>query len=81
MTLSIYLRQDRLYALARGQSLPDSAHGSVLFADISSFTPLAQPLSWSQESGARFNMAASLASLAGVAFAAADVQRAAQLKP
>jgi class 3 adenylate cyclase/tetratricopeptide (TPR) repeat protein len=39
-----YLPQDRLRALARGQSLPDQASGAVLFADISGFTPLAEAL-------------------------------------
>jgi class 3 adenylate cyclase len=37
--LATYLAQDRRRALARGENLPDRAHGSVLFADISGFTP------------------------------------------
>src|SRR5512145_3106732 len=43
-TLSAYLPQDRRRALAVGQILPDSTHGSVLFADISGFTPLTEAL-------------------------------------
>lgn len=42
--LSTYLLQDRRRALAQGQQLPDRAHGSVLFADISGFTPLTEAL-------------------------------------
>ena len=44
MNLHTYLPQDRLRALARGETLPDRAHGSVLFADISGFTPLTETL-------------------------------------
>ncbi len=44
MTLHTYLPQDRLRALARGETLPDRAHGSALFADISGFTPLTEKL-------------------------------------
>ncbi len=51
MTLHTYLPQDRLRALARGETLPDSAHGSALFADISGFTPLTEKLT--QSLGAR----------------------------
>ncbi len=40
----IYLPQDRRLALARGEMLPDHAHGVALFADISGFTPLAEAL-------------------------------------
>lgn len=36
-----YVAQDRLGALARGETLPDRACGAVLFADISGFTPFA----------------------------------------
>lgn len=43
-TLSTYLPQDRLFALARGEPLPDRASGSALFADISGFTPLTEAL-------------------------------------
>ncbi len=43
-TLSAYLPEDRLYALAHGQSLPDRARGSALLADISGFTPLTEQL-------------------------------------
>jgi adenylate cyclase len=39
-----YLPQDRLRALARGESLPDRASGTALFADISGFTPLTEAL-------------------------------------
>ncbi|MBI3461416.1 adenylate/guanylate cyclase domain-containing protein, partial [Candidatus Acetothermia bacterium] len=39
-----YLPQDRLAALVRDQVLPDHAQGSVLFADISGFTPLTEAL-------------------------------------
>ena len=44
MTLHTYLPQDRLRALARGESLPDRTNGSALFADISGFTPLTETL-------------------------------------
>lgn len=44
MTLHTYLPQDRLRALARGESLPDRAAGSALFADIAGFTPLTEKL-------------------------------------
>lgn len=44
MTLHAYLPQDRLRALARGDSLPDKASGSALFADISGFTQLTERL-------------------------------------
>jgi class 3 adenylate cyclase len=44
MTLHAYLPQDRLRALARGESLPDRTNGSALFADISGFTPLTEKL-------------------------------------
>ena len=42
--LATYLPQDRRRALAQGKSLPDRAHGSVLFADISGFTPFTESL-------------------------------------
>ena len=45
MRLHTYLPQDRLHALARRENLPDRASGSVLFADISGFTPLTETLS------------------------------------
>jgi adenylate cyclase len=44
MSLAIYLPQDRLRALAKGESLPDLANGSALFADISGFTHLTETL-------------------------------------
>jgi adenylate cyclase len=37
-----YVPQDRLLALAAGEELPPQATGSVLFADISGFTPLTE---------------------------------------
>jgi adenylate cyclase len=37
-----YVPQDRLLALAKGEELPPQADGSVLFADISGFTPLTE---------------------------------------
>jgi adenylate cyclase len=43
-TLPIYLPQDRLRALARGESLPRHTNGSALFADISGFTALTEAL-------------------------------------
>ena len=43
-TLPIYLAQDRLRALARGESLPSHTNGSALFADISGFTTLTEVL-------------------------------------
>jgi adenylate cyclase len=39
-----YMSIDRRYALARGQNLPERANGTVLFADISGFTPLTAAL-------------------------------------
>ena len=39
-----YLSQDRIRALIAGEQLPESTTGSVLFADISGFTPLADAL-------------------------------------
>lgn len=39
-----YLAQDRLRALLSRKELPQSAAGSVLFADISGFTPLTEQL-------------------------------------
>jgi class 3 adenylate cyclase len=44
VTIHTYLSQDRLRALARGETLPDRAHGSALFADISGFTALTEGL-------------------------------------
>lgn len=44
MSLHAYLPQDRLRALARGETLPDRTFGSALFADISGFTPLTEAL-------------------------------------
>jgi adenylate cyclase len=37
-----YLPQDRLVALSRSEELPFESEGSVLFADISGFTPLTE---------------------------------------
>ena len=39
-----YLAQDRLRAMLSRTELPQSAAGSVLFADISGFTPLTEQL-------------------------------------
>ena len=44
MSLSIYLPQDRLRALARSETLPDRTRGAALFADISGFTALTEGL-------------------------------------
>ena len=44
MTLHTYIPQDRLRALARGETLSDRTTGSALFADISGFTPLTEGL-------------------------------------
>ncbi len=44
MSLHTYLPQDRLRALARGETLPDRTSGSALFADISGFTALTEGL-------------------------------------
>src|ERR1044071_7467268 len=44
MTLPTYLPQDRLRALARGETLPDRTRGSALFADISGFTAFTEGL-------------------------------------
>ena len=46
-----YLAQDRLRAIARGETLAGHAEGSALFADIDGFTPLTQRLV--RELGAR----------------------------
>ena len=45
MALHIYLPQDRLRALASGETLPDRTNGSALFADLSGFTALTEALS------------------------------------
>lgn len=42
--LNIYLPQDRVRALAKGEALPDRCRGAALFADISGFTPLTEKL-------------------------------------
>src|SRR3954451_18564497 len=42
--LAAYLPADRLHALAEGAPLPSRARGTVLFADISGFTPLTEAL-------------------------------------
>ena len=39
-----YIPMDRRQALAQNKTLPDRTHGSVLFADISGFTPLTEAL-------------------------------------
>ena len=50
-TLQTYLPQDRLRALAHGETLPDHTRGAALFADISGFTSLTEKLA--QELGPR----------------------------
>lgn len=42
--LAVYIPMDRRQALAHGGTLPESAQGAALFADISGFTPLARAL-------------------------------------
>ncbi len=49
--LNIYLPQDRLRALAKGEALPERSRGAAIFADISGFTPLTEKLT--QELGPR----------------------------
>lgn len=44
LALHTYLPQDRLRALARGETLPDRTTGSALFADIFGFTALTESL-------------------------------------
>lgn len=41
-SLAAYIPLDRCRALARGETLPEYAHGAVLFVDISGFTPLTE---------------------------------------
>lgn len=43
-SLLAFIPEDRRLALAAGRDLPDRANGSVLFADISGFTPLTAAL-------------------------------------
>ncbi|GAB4199634.1 MAG: adenylate/guanylate cyclase domain-containing protein [Roseiflexaceae bacterium] len=43
--LGAYIPRDRLQALARGEQLPELLHGTILFADVSGFTPLTEALS------------------------------------
>ena len=43
-SLLAFIPEDRRLALAAGHELPDRASGSVLFADISGFTPLTAAL-------------------------------------
>ncbi len=42
--LAAYIPEDRRRALANGATLPSCAEGSVLFADISGFTPLTEAM-------------------------------------
>ena len=42
--LGTYLPQDRLRALAKGETLPGLTSGSAIFADISGFTLLTEKL-------------------------------------
>ena len=48
-SLSAYIPMDRRQATARGERLPDLAHGAALFTDISGFSPLTEVLA--QEPG------------------------------
>lgn len=41
---TVYIPQDRRWAIARGEELPDWTQGAALFADISGFTPLTEVL-------------------------------------
>ena len=41
-TTSVYVPMDRRHALADSRELPERAHGTALFADISGFTPLTE---------------------------------------
>jgi len=43
--MDAYLPQDRRYALINMQSIPERCRGTVLFADLSGFTPLTEALS------------------------------------
>jgi class 3 adenylate cyclase len=43
-SFNVYIPMDRRIALSRGESLPDRTRGSVLFADVSGFTPLTEML-------------------------------------
>ncbi|HRO89728.1 MAG TPA: hypothetical protein PLC06_04460, partial [Promineifilum sp.] len=43
-SLLAFIPEDRRIALAEGRVLPDRTNGSVLFADISGFTPLTAAL-------------------------------------
>ena len=43
-SFNVYIPIDRRIALSRGEALPDRTRGSVLFADISGFTPLTEML-------------------------------------
>jgi class 3 adenylate cyclase/tetratricopeptide (TPR) repeat protein len=51
MALHSYLPQDRLQALARGESLPERTHGAAVFVDIAGFTALTEALT--QQHGER----------------------------
>ncbi|MEM7351551.1 MAG: AAA family ATPase [Acidobacteriota bacterium] len=51
VALSAYIPEDRRQALGQGESLPERAEGSVLFADITGFTPLTETLT--EEMGSR----------------------------
>ena len=42
--LAAYVPEDRRHAMARGDALPEQAHGAALFADASGFTPLTEAL-------------------------------------
>ncbi|HSL31054.1 MAG TPA: AAA family ATPase [Anaerolineales bacterium] len=44
-SLNVYIPADRRVALSKGETLPDRAHGAVLFTDISGFTTFTETLS------------------------------------
>jgi hypothetical protein len=43
-SLAVYVPMDRRHAMAAGRVLPDRQQGAALFADISGFTQLTEPL-------------------------------------
>ncbi len=43
-TVAVYIPMDRRQALAHGRTLPEYAHGTALFADVSGFTTLTESL-------------------------------------
>src|SRR5262245_729376 len=43
-SITAYIAMDRRQALAKGEILPDRTKGTILFADISGYTPLTKAL-------------------------------------